>query len=131
MCKVKTKNIKMIEVSDWDKLVSETYGKIYSFQQQDGCKSRGVEFIKIPNDEAFDFENASIPEIINDGEIGVSFKSWLARDSSAPLNSTTEELNESGYYWGNTEADETAYKEDKHHIELFWERSFYPHVVLI
>ena len=39
---IKTKNVKMVEVSDWDKLVEETYGKIYSFQQQDGCKARGV-----------------------------------------------------------------------------------------
>lgn len=34
------KTIKQIDVSDWDALVTKTYGRPYSFQQQDGCKER-------------------------------------------------------------------------------------------
>ena len=45
---IKVSNKKFIEVQDWDNLVSETYGKIYSFQQQDDCKSRGIEDISVP-----------------------------------------------------------------------------------
>jgi hypothetical protein len=36
---MKTKTVQMISVQDWDKLVKETYGRPYSFQQQDDCKS--------------------------------------------------------------------------------------------
>jgi hypothetical protein len=39
---IKTKSINIIEVQDWDALVEETYGKPYSFQQQDDCKPRGT-----------------------------------------------------------------------------------------
>lgn len=35
---IKTKSVKIIEVNDFDNLVSKTYGRTYSFQQQDGCK---------------------------------------------------------------------------------------------
>ncbi len=38
MLKFKIKSV--IEVSDWDKLVSETYGRPYNFQQQDGTQDR-------------------------------------------------------------------------------------------
>lgn len=41
MTKLKTKTQKVIEVSDWDNLVQETYGRPYNFQQQYGCQSRG------------------------------------------------------------------------------------------
>ena len=34
------KTIKQIDVSDWDALVTKTYCRPYSFQQQDGCKER-------------------------------------------------------------------------------------------
>jgi hypothetical protein len=46
MTKLKTKTVQVIQVADWDKFVSEVYGKIYSFQQQDGCKQRGTYFFK-------------------------------------------------------------------------------------
>lgn len=35
MLKFETK--KIIDCFDWDELVTETYGKPYCFQQQDGC----------------------------------------------------------------------------------------------
>jgi hypothetical protein len=60
--KIKTK--KVIEVSEWDKLVEKTYGRPYNFQQQDGCKSRGTFEFSVPSDK-WDYENHTIPEEVN------------------------------------------------------------------
>ena len=70
MIKVTQRNV--IEVQDWDKLVQDTYGKPYSFQQQDGCRGRGVVPLLIP-DEAYDFDN-EVPDVVNHGIMGVSFE---------------------------------------------------------
>jgi len=105
---IKYKETKVIEVSDWDKLVEETYGRPYSFQQQDDCKPRGVHNLSVPEGE-YDYENDTIPEIINGYDQGVSFKSWLSRDPQQKLNE-----------------DDPDY-----HLRLFWERNFYPNVSMI
>ena len=47
---MKITNVKMIEVSDWDDLVKETYKRDYSFQQQEGSKPDGVSRLTIPSD---------------------------------------------------------------------------------
>ena len=100
---------KMIDVGDWDALVIETYQRPYSFQQQDGCKSRGVEYITVPTEGVWELERDTIPEIVN-GEIrGVSFAAWLARDPKQPLIGQ-----EYGY-----------------ELRLWWERNFYPTVEMI
>jgi hypothetical protein len=66
MKNLKIKTVKMIEVSDWDNLVSETYGRPYRFQQQDGCQSRGQFHLTIPSKYTYDDEmNDEIPEEIN------------------------------------------------------------------
>ena len=126
------KKIKQIDLLDWDELVEKTYGKIYSFQQQDGCKSRGFEIITTDSKweedeyedyEVRDYENDTIPEIINGGEMGVSFKAWLARDPNTPLNPSDDELEECYYY---NDEDKEEWKKDEDHIELFWQRNFYP-----
>jgi hypothetical protein len=65
--RIQTKQV--IDVQDWDQLVIETYGKPYSFQQQDGCHSRGNVNITIP-DSCDDFENVTVPEEINGDEMG-------------------------------------------------------------
>jgi len=106
---IKTSQKSIIEVSDWDKLVSETYGRTYSFQQQDGCKSRGIEYLTVPCEYAEDYENESLPERVNGEEMGVTFEAWLARDPKK---------------WGNSNAP-------SYDIELFWERNFYPSVEMI
>lgn len=102
------RNVKMISVQDWDGLIEETYGRTYSLQQQDGCKSRGVEHLTVPGDE-FDFENDTVPEVINGDDMGVSFKAWLARDPKE---------------WNGD-------PEDKDHLDLFWTRNFYPDTSVI
>ncbi len=107
---IKTKSVKIIDVGDWDELVSETYGRSYSFQQQDGCKDRGTEYITVPC-EPEDYENDTIPEIVNHSEMGVSFKAWLERDPSKKLPNREDEDN-----WV---------------LDLWWDRTFYPHVSMV
>jgi hypothetical protein len=97
-----------IKVDDWDDLVESTYNKIYSFQQQDECKDRGIETIST-EDEEEDFENTEIPFEVNGEEMGVSFETWL-----------------------NTSPEDTKkYFEFEYENKLFWERNFYPHVSMI
>ena len=62
----KYKNMRVIQVQDWDKLVSDVYGKPYSFQQQNGCQPRGTFNLSIPSDDTLDDEmNDEIPEVSN------------------------------------------------------------------
>lgn len=101
---------KVIQVQDWDELVRGVYGKVYSFQQQDGCKDRGVYDFEIP--QMFgedDYQNDSVPEVVNGEEMGVSFKSWLEREPTQPIPNQT-------YDW---------------QLNMFWERNFYPDVSMI
>lgn len=100
------KEVKQITVQDWDNLVEKTYGKIYSFQQQEGCKSRGVEIINTDSDWAEDFENTEIPFEVNGKERGVSLETWLnttPEDTAKHFNPECP--------WENL---------------LFWKRNFYP-----
>jgi len=106
MLKFTTKQ--MITVQDWDELVGKTYGRPYSFQQQDGCKERGTHDITVP-DKGYDSKNETIPEEINGDKMGVSFAAWLARDPKE---------------WNGD-------SEDKMFIDMFWERNFYPDVQMI
>lgn len=105
---IKVSDKKVIQVSDWDNLVQETYGKTYSFQQQDGCQSRGTVSLTIP-DGVDDYENATVPEEINGDEMGVSFEAWLARDPKE---------------WNGKE-------KDRNFLNLFWERNFYPSLQMV
>lgn len=105
---IRTRTEKLIDDQDWDALVTETYGRPYSFQQQDGCKDRGLVHITIP-EEGCDFENDTVPEIVNGDEMGVSFKAWLARDPKTPLKD----------------------RDDTFGLTLWWERNFYPDVQMI
>lgn len=99
---------KVIDVGDWDNLVEETYGRRYSFQQQDGCKERQQVDITIP-DESYDYENDTVPEVVNGEEMGVSFKAWIERDPKQALSCGRADYG----------------------LELWWERNFYPDVQMI
>ncbi|MNX89097.1 hypothetical protein D3C86_1210990 [compost metagenome] len=107
MIPVRTEQV--IDVGDWDDLVSITYGKPYNFQQQDGCKERQREYLKIP-DTSYDFENDTVPEVVNHEEMGVSFKAWLDRDPNQKIPEKYPELD---------------------FTKLWWERNFYPDVQMI
>ena len=103
---MKIRSVKMIDVSEWDDLVTKTYGRPYNFQQQDGCKSRGTFELTVP-DEDNDAEMAdSVPEVVNGDEMGVKFAVWLARDPKKMIKGETQ----------------------KFALILWWERNFYPDV---
>jgi hypothetical protein len=74
---IKTKTKQVIDVGDFDSLVTETYGKPYNYQEQDGCKDRGSDDFTVP-DGAYDYEDTEIPYIINGKDMGVSFEAWLS-----------------------------------------------------
>lgn len=97
----------MFDVWEWNKLVSSTYGRTYNFQQQDGCRDRGIYSFSIPCTDIEDYSNDDIPEVINSKIRGVSFQAWLDRDPDTP-DFVPE------------------YK-----TALFWERNFYPNVTMI
>lgn len=108
---IKTSKKSVIDVSDWDNLVQSTYGRVYSFQQQDGCKDRGKEYITVPVEYPEDYENDTLPEIVNYEDMGVSFKAWLERDPTQKLSNQGDQ--------------------EEWHRDLWWERNFYPHVDMI
>jgi len=104
------KNVKKVEVRDWDDLVTKTYTRIYNFQQQEGCKSRGIFQISIPCQEEYDDDmNETIPEVVNGDVMGVKFKNWLGRDPKEPI---------------------VDQKYD-HDLDLFWRRNFYPDIYTV
>ncbi len=106
---LKIQNVKVIREQDFSAFVEEVYGRPYRLQQQDGCKSRGVEYLTVPSWDHDDYEATEIPEEINGDEMGVSFAAWLARDPAAPVED----------------------RKDKWTIDMFWERNFYPHLDMI
>lgn len=108
------KSIILIDVSDWDKLVVDTYGRPYNFQQQDGCQPRGIVELTVPSEYADEVEmNDSIPEEVNGSLMGVTFDAWLKRDPKQPL-----------FFDGKYETEEWM-------IEMFWERNFYPNLYVV
>lgn len=103
----------VVDYKEWDALVEKTYGKPYSFQQQDGCRNRGTFSFTVPDNALNEEEmNESVPEVVNHGEMGVKFEKWLARNPKRPLA-------------GDTEHDG---RNDKWSIDLWWERNFYPDI---
>jgi hypothetical protein len=113
MRKLRTNTRKTIDLHEWNSFVQEVYGRPYNFQQQDGCKSRGFYEFTVPSKPydypPDDFENDSVPEVVNHEDMGVSFKAWLARDPKQPLPG----------------------RKDDYGLELWWERNFYPSVDMI
>lgn len=110
---IQTRTEKVIDVHDWDELVQTTYGRPYSFQQQDGCKQRQRVELTIP-DETYDYKNDTIPEVVNHEDMGVSFKSWLERDPKQLLNELRPD-----------------WDDGLHGRDLWWERNFYPDVQMV
>ena len=102
---LKSKNIQMVSVGDWDALVEKIYARPYSFQQQRGCQDRGLFQLTIPARDD-DYTNDTLPEEINGDEMGVSFQAWLERDPSE---------------WNGSASDQR-------YVHMFWERNFYPDI---
>ncbi len=67
------RSVKMIDSFAWDRLVQDTYGRVYCYQQQNGCRDRGT------------FE-LTIPASVEEGTEGsVDFLIWLERDPKEPI----------------------------------------------
>ncbi len=110
--KLKVRPEKVIDVDEWDSLVVETYGRPYSFQQQDGCKDRGVEYLTVPDPYDYDSEmNDEVEEKVNGPDEGVKFAKWLERDPAQKLSDRDDQDN-----WA---------------LELWYDRNFYPHISTI
>lgn len=105
---MKTRNVTIIDVDEWNKTVEKIYKRPYSFQQQDGCKERGIFYFSVP-DDSDDFENDTLPEKSNHEEMGVSFAAWLKRDPKQVLSIPDN---------GQESAD--------WNIRIWWKRNFYP-----
>jgi len=105
---MKTKTETIIDVAEWDALVEKIYKRPYNFQQQGGCKSRGVFRFTVPGDSEDEDMNDTIPEVVNHNTMGVKFAKWLERDPKQPLS----------------EDDEC--RKDQWAIDLWWTRNFYP-----
>ena len=105
---MKIKTEKVVDESEWSKLVSETYGRPYDFQQQDGCKDRGVYSLTIPDN--YDWEGMASDDVPEDSQDeypnAVKFEKWLERDPKQPLKGQE-------YDW---------------ELSMWWERRFYPHI---
>ena len=108
---IKIQNTKIIELEDWNELVTSTYGRVYNFQQQDACKSRGIEYITVPVEEPFDYSNDTVQEEVNGCDMGVSFKAWLDRDPTKLLSNLEHQE-----HWS---------------LNMWWDRNFYPNVDMI
>lgn len=105
---LKVQNTRLVTVGSWDSLVEETYGKPYNFQQQDGCKERGMHHITIPFPCEDMYEDVK-PDKIDLKLEGVSFEVW----NSIPV-----------------EQFEAFRGTDRSH-DLFWGRNFYPDVQMV
>jgi len=104
--------IQTISLQDWNKFVEEVYSRPYDFQQQDGCRKRGTYHLTVSEsteDKPYDFENDTVPEVVNGPKKGVSFKAWLARDPKLPLQHMTTS-------WD---------------LGIWWERNFYPSIEMV
>lgn len=119
MVSLQIKTVKMIDEIDWSRFVSEVYGRPYKFQQQDGCKSRGVFHLYVPSwddtDALEEYLPDEVPEIVNGEEMGVKFKKWLERDPEQTFAVEKTDWNPEGV-------------SNKFHLELWWYRNFYPNI---
>lgn len=111
---MKIRTEKVIDVSEWDKLVKKTYRRPYSFQQQDRCQGSGRFHLTVPGDaDGCDFKKDTVKEKVNGPERGVSFAAWLKRNPKAQL------------------ANEPESRQDQWMIDLWWDRNFYPNIQMV
>jgi hypothetical protein len=102
--------VKLIDEIYWSNFVSDTYGKHYRFQQQEGCQNNGsYHLLEVPNYNTDEYIfHDKIHEIVNGSNMGVKFENWLERDPKQHLKN------------GKLVRDE------QWAIDLWWERNFYP-----
>ena len=102
--------------NDWNKFITEVYGKPYNFQQQDGCRSRGVYDFSLPFDfELYDEEEDFLDFVdrtdFNKNQSCVKFSVW--KDEKVKYK----------------DPDKTVFYQDEYEDErLYWVRAFYPNL---
>lgn len=110
------KKATIFTLDEFDELIKKEYNKTYySFQQQDGCKDRGIEFFTVPINDPDDLDYLSMIEADAKNNklsehCGVKFEEWLSRDKD--------------FKWFTDE-------NEQYRNELLWERNFYPHPEII
>lgn len=97
------RDVKLIEASEFNALVEQTYQRPYSIQHQ----YRSYVKFSVPADD-YDY-TANYVDIEDDGASGVCFAAWLARDVSQPFNPQ-------GLVF---------------QTKLFWYRNFYPALEMV
>tara|TARA_R110001606_G_scaffold196904_1_gene344426 strand:+ start:493 stop:894 length:402 start_codon:yes stop_codon:yes gene_type:complete len=108
---IKYTSVRTIDLEEWDGFVEETYGRPYSFQQQDGCKGRGIHTFDVPSARPYDYKNDTVTEEASHADMGVSFKAWLERDPK-------QAIPPKGNY-------------TFHLTPMWWARNFYPSVDMV
>lgn len=116
--KLKTVQINMVDVTDWDGLVMKVYGRHYSLQQQNECYPQGTRIpveIDPDNDPGDEYAGRTVPFIVNGDEMGVDFEIWKSTDpaSIVVIDRYTRE------------PVEKQYNSD---VTLIYARNFYPSV---
>ena len=99
------KNVIMIDVQEWNKIVSSTYWKPYNFQQQDWCKDRWTFKFNVPNDEWDEYE-------------------WIEELTPVSQYETNMWVDFMKWQWTPAIIDWPDWREEV----LKWERYFYPSV---
>lgn len=97
-----------LEDSELDNIIKQVYKRPFNFQQQAGCKERGIEKFSVPDAWTGDFDNYELPEVVNHAEVGVSFAAWLKRDPTQLIKGGSK--------------DATI---------MWWERNFYPSTQMV
>lgn len=93
--------IKMVDDRDWDDLVCKTYGRVYCFQQQNGCVPPGIYHLTVP--DKHEEPNA---DPIDHGGWGVRFSRWLSTDPTYSPDPNWSPMM----------------------VKLWWKRDFYPDI---
>jgi len=110
--KLKLRTDRFVDLEEWDKLVVDTYQRPYALQQQDARQCRGFISLTVPDPNAEEYGNDTIPEMVNGEKMGVTFAAWLSRDPKAPIGKGAD---------GGLD----------YMIELFWYRNFYPSLQVV
>jgi hypothetical protein len=114
---IKYTNKRVISVHDWDRLVTEVYGRTYNFQQQDGCQSRGTYELSISTEEIDDSDSETDSDDENFEEVKVlkinipSDNDSLSSQINLDINNDLTELDDN-FLDNESETDENNLEED-------------------
>ena len=101
MPELKTITDTVVDSFEWDRFVKQVYDRPYTFQQQDGCRQRGVSyFTATPGQYEFVEHMEPVPTGPIEGIrscFGVSLEEWVGRSPEAAFD--PDRPNRTGTYW--------------------------------